>query len=165
MLQEERDFLILDRNARYFHPDYPVLSAQIDSYMEIRALFRGRRMHGETSRSIRAPDTTGGEAARRKCRLTILAQVMFGLAGTNRKEATVAALLGDDLRVYLFERDDALCDELIARAVAFWNDYVLPRKPPPITTKEDAASLIRKFSGLTIEANDDLLRAGASCSR
>jgi len=87
---------------------------------------------------------------------------MFGLAITGREQATIAALIGDDLRCYIFERDEELCAELIHKAFDFWNNHVIPKVPPPAQTKEDTSHMIKRFSGFTVEATDGLLDSVAS---
>jgi hypothetical protein len=44
----------------------------------------------------------------------------------------VFALIGDDLRRYLIERDDETIEAMRQRAAAFWRDYVQPKLRPPL---------------------------------
>jgi hypothetical protein len=41
-------------------------------------------------------------------------------------------LIGDDLRRYVVVRDQETIDAMRARAVEFWNTYVLPKLRPPL---------------------------------
>lgn len=156
MFQEEKGVFVEDRNTRWNHPEYSFLSAQID--FEYRTEDGdGGVGNGETKTVDPRAAYAWGPDGSQEIPDYYLAQVMFGLAVTGRKQATVAALIGDDLRCYVFERDDELCDELIRKAVQFWDVNVTMGISPAIQTKDDASKLIRRFSGLTFEAGDSLL--------
>ena len=152
MFQEERTVFIAERNLRFVHPRYPFLAAQIDfEYSEGDGLCNGE---AKTVDPRHAYDW--GPDGSQEVPAHYAAQVMFGLAVTGRARATIAALIGDDLRCYTFERDAELCGELVRRAVEFWNNHVLAGIAPAIQTKEDASRLVRKFAGLSFEATEAL---------
>lgn len=159
MLQEEHDFVILDRNARIYHPTHPFLSAERDFAYGLFNQDDGdleRIGHGEAKSVDPRQAHQWEEDGSQEVPPYYMAQAMFGMAMDNAPEATVAAMFGYDLRVYRFERDDELCGALVQKAVDFWNNHVLPKVPPPPQTKEDAAALVRKFAGFSFEASDDL---------
>lgn len=161
LLQEERDVFVVERNARRFHPAHPFLSCQIDYEYAIgcsweRNEFLGEPGNGEVKSVDPRAAHEWGEDGSQDVPAHYMAQVQFGLAVTGRSGATIAALIGDDLRVYRFERDEQLCAALIDKAVSFWNDHVLTKIPPPPQDKVDAAKLVRRFAGFSFEASEDL---------
>ena len=161
MLQEERDVWVIERNIRFSHPEYSFLAAQIDYEYAIggEVSYAG---NGETKTVDPRSAHQWGPDGSDEVPEYYLAQVMFGLAITGREQATIAALIGDDLRCYIFERDEELCAELIHKAFDFWNNHVIPKVPPPAQTKEDTSHMIKRFSGFTVEATDGLLDSVAS---
>lgn len=157
MLQEERDVFVLARNVRAYCPEMPFLACQLDYVYDIvSSVLNG---NGEVkSVDPRAAHEWGPDGSQ-EVPAHYAAQIMYGLAVTGRQEATITALIGDDLRCYRFERDEELCAALIQKAIDFWNNHVIPRIPPPPQTRADAAALVRKFAGFSFEASDSLKTA------
>lgn len=155
MFQEEKGVFVVDRNTRYSHSEYPFLAAQIDFEYDPDGECSAP-CNGETKTVDPRAAYDWGPDGSQEIPDYYAAQVMFGLAVTGRKEATVVALIGDDLRCYVFQRDDELCAELIRKAVEFWDVNVGMGIPPAIQTKDDASKLVKRFSGFTFEVNSEL---------
>lgn len=64
--------------------------------------------------------------------LFYVAQTQWGLGITNRERCDVFALIGDDLRRYVVQRDDELIQIMRDKAAEFWTRYVEPNVRPPI---------------------------------
>lgn len=160
MLQEERDVFVHARNVRAFHDDYDFLGCQIDYTYVYHSDSPGTSVGNGEVKSVdpRAAHEWGPDGSQ-EIPAHYAAQIMYALAVTGRQKATIAALIGDDLRCYRFERDEELCAALIQKAVDFWNSHVISRIPPPPQTKADAAALVRKFAGFSFEASDSLKAA------
>lgn len=161
MLQEERDVWVVGRNTREFHPEFSFLACQIDyTYFPvdtISCVTAKELFNGEVKSVDPRAAHEWGEDGSQDVPAHYAAQVMYGLAVTGRQEATISALIGDDLRCYVFKRDDELCQALIDKAVAFWNGYVLAKEPPPPQTKQDAAAIVRRFQGFSFEATEEVI--------
>jgi putative phage-type endonuclease len=99
-----------------------------------------------------------GESGTEDCPEYYKAQVYFQMALTGYDEATIYALINGELRWYRFYRDPELCQELIDRAVDFWQHHVLTGIPPEIQTKEDAADSVSRFGGWALPADEGLLK-------
>lgn len=161
MLQEERDVFVAERNIRYFSYEHPFLSCQVDYEYHVGSDDDPRRSygHGEVKSVDPRAAQQWGDDGSQEVPAYYACQVMYALGVKPRPEATITALIGDDLRCYRFERDEELCAALIQKAVDFWNNHVIPRIPPPPQTKDDAAALVRKFAGFSFEASDSLKAA------
>lgn len=156
MAQEELDLFVIARNCRIHHGEYRYLSAQIDFIYTDDETDQEHYYNGECKSVDPRAAGEWGESGSQDVPTYCLAQVMWGLAITGRREAMILALIGDDLRWYKFERDEELCAALIEKGVEFWTKHVIARVPPPITTKDDASKLIRRFQGFCFEAPEEL---------
>lgn len=87
-------------------------------------------------------------------------QVMHQLAVTGKKKGYVAVLIGgnQDFKVKEIPRDEELIRQIVAKEVAFWNDFVVPRVMPKVT-KDDAETLYRLFplavEGSAVDLGDE----------
>ena len=82
------------------------------------------------------------------------AQSMHGLMVTGRQFCLYGTLVGaDDLTLYGVRRDDELIAHMRAREIAFWN-CVQNRFPPDPVNMGDVKLLMRRISGVPIEATD-----------
>lgn len=59
-------------------------------------------------------------------------------------EGFLIAFLGDDIRVYHYERDRALEDQIVQTIERFWCQYVVPRVMPPPDGSKTTEEWIRK---------------------
>lgn len=81
------------------------------------------------------PDMQYGRAGTDQVPLYVLAQVCHQLyvAGPEYRTAYVAVLRGYDgvgFGLYKIKRDDALCESIAAKCVAWWDKYVVTQTPP-----------------------------------
>jgi predicted phage-related endonuclease len=94
-----------------------------------------------------SPFTSGdwGEAGSDEVPLPYLCQVAWYLAITGIDQADLAVLFGNsDFRIYAITRDKELEEMILAKALHFWNDYVLKDIPPPATSEQDCQTLFSK---------------------
>jgi putative phage-type endonuclease len=84
-----------------------------------------------------------------------LLQVAHYAIVKNVERAYIAVLIsGNTFRTYVYERNKKLEDTIIAQEEKFWNEHVLKRIPPSISSSEDAKKLYVNsvFSSLTANA-------------
>ncbi len=167
MLQEERDVWVLERNQIHTDLEHPFLKAEIDfeyvldGYSELYAPAKDCVYVGngdvKTVHPYAAKDW--GEEGTDEFPVHYCAQFQFGLMVTGRQVCMVASLIGaDDLRVYEVKRDEELIAHIRKAAVDFWFNNVANRVPPPIQTAEDAAKMLSRFQGFTVEADETTQR-------
>ena len=96
-----------------------------------------------------------GELGTDEVPMSYLVQCLWYLAITNLERCDVAVLFGNsDFRIYEVYRDKELEDLIIAKAAAFWNDYVQRDTPPPAQCEEDYLILFKKeVTGKAVEAD------------
>jgi len=96
-----------------------------------------------------------GELGTDEVPMSYLVQCLWYLAITNIDRCDVAVLFGNsDFRIYEVYRDKELEDLIIAKAAAFWNDYVQQDTPPPAQSEADYHQLFKKeVIGKAIEAD------------
>jgi putative phage-type endonuclease len=104
-----------------------------------------------------------GEAGADQLPLHYLAQAQWGLGVTRRDVCRVFALIGDDLRPYVVERDEPTINAMRARAHDFWERYVLAGERPPLDYDDPhTLDLLKRLypgtNGKTIEATPELER-------
>jgi len=86
------------------------------------------------------------------------AQCYFYLALTGAPWCDVAVLLPrGDFRIIRLDADEKVQRGIIAAAVAFWEDHVIPRKPPPM----DASPAASRWLARMPDDDEDVLEAGA----
>lgn len=138
---------IVNRNHRYEDPGLPFVRAEID-------FETSDACNGETKTVHPLAMRDWGESGTDEIPVYVTAQAMHGLMVTGRKAAWIHALIGlDDDRVYRIERDEETIAAIRAREVAFWNEHVLPLRPPEPTTVADVARLFPRDSGRSVEAD------------
>jgi len=85
-------------------------------------------------------------------------QCFFYLALTGAPWCDVAVLLPrGDFRVIRIEADEKVQRGIIAACVAFWTDYVLTKRPPPM----DASPAASRWLARMPDDDEDVLEAGA----
>lgn len=150
MIREEHGLEIIARGNRYVDADVPYFAAEID------AETADENVEIKTVHPFKARDW--GELDTDELPLHYVAQVQWGLGIRRRQRCRVFALIGDDLRPYVVERDDETIDAMRARAREFWERYVLPQEPPPLDfgdrkTLDSLKRLHPGTDGSTIEAS------------
>jgi putative phage-type endonuclease len=113
------DHEIVGANNVYTHADYDFLRAEID----FEIVIDGKKCNGEIKTVSPFNTKEWGEQYTDVLPMPYIAQVMHGLAVTNRDLCIVVALIGvDDMRIYFVERDDDLIDIITKQCVQFWHD-------------------------------------------
>jgi predicted phage-related endonuclease len=100
-----------------------------------------------------------GEVGSDEVPLPYLCQVAWYQAITGIDQADLAVLFGNsDFRIYEIARDQELEGMIIAKALHFWNEYVLKDIPPPPQSQADCQSLFSKGDPCkSIEAQSETL--------
>ena len=135
MIREEHGLDIVRRGERYVDSEVPFFAAEIDAETQLpsRSIAEPGAIENieiKTVHPFKAKEW--GMEDTDELPLHYVAQVQWGLGVTRRKVCRVYALIGDDLKPYVVERDDETIAALRARAGAFWTDFVLPRIRPPL---------------------------------
>jgi len=159
MIREEYGVEVVRANHRYIDENIPFFACEIDCEINTgKELFNPdgvRNVEIKTVHPFKAKEW--GELETDNLPLYYLAQVHWGLGITNRQFCHVFALIGDDLRQYVVERDDETINAMRARAGQFWTEYVIPKVQPPMDfgdsrTLETLRRLYPGTDGRTIEA-------------
>ena len=125
MIREDFGIKIASVNQRYIDPELDFLAAEIDAETE-----DGENIEIKTVPPFKAKEW--GEHETDQLPLHYVAQVQHGLGVRNRKICRVFALIGDELKPYVVERDDETIAAMRARCSEFWTKYVLPKIQPPL---------------------------------
>lgn len=116
-------------NETRFHPAYPFLGANIDR----RVIGEESILECKTCSAWKAKEWEGEEIPRE-----YIIQVFHYLAVTGAKKAYIAVLIGNqDFKWKVIERDDKVLKDMVAKEVAFWNDFIVPKVMPHQITKND----------------------------
>lgn len=150
MIQEEYGLQIVKRNERYIDPQVPYFAAEIDAETE------DENIEIKTVHPFKAKEW--GELDTDQLPLHYIAQVQWGLGINGRQRCRVFALIGDDLRPYVIERDDETIEAMREKATEFWTRYVQANLRPPLDyadrkTLDTLRRLYPGTDGSTIEAN------------
>lgn len=153
MLSDEKGLTIQHRNRRYTHPDFPFLSAEIDGETS-----EGDLVEVKTVSAFKVRDW--GEGGTDDLPIHYIAQVQHQMFVTGRSSVLVAVLFGgDDFETYRVPRDDELIEVIQEKEIDFWQNHVLPRVPPPMTTIKDVEKRFTHDTGEIIEASEALYMA------
>lgn len=86
-------------------------------------------------------------------------QVHHYMAITGLQYADVVVMFGTfDFRIYRVNRNEELINIIIARCKDFWENYVVPRKPPEIDGSDGATEMLRRLYPDSTE--DEMLADG-----
>lgn len=157
MIQEDYGLEIVARGNRYIDTEHDFLAAEID--FEYRDPETGEVENGEIKTVHPFKKKEWGETDTDNLPLYYLTQVHHGMGVKRARRCRVFALIGDELRPYVVERDDELIDSLRGHAVKFWQQYVVPKVQPPLSFDDgrDAIETLRRLypgtDGTVIEAN------------
>jgi putative phage-type endonuclease len=116
------------RNRRFVDSAVPFFAAEIDAETTVD----GEPVNVEVKTVHPFLGKEWGEQESDGMPLHYLAQTMWGLSVTGRNLCVVYAGVGDELRRYFVERDDALIDLMRHEADSFWRGYVETRLRPDI---------------------------------
>lgn len=133
---------------RRTHPKYPYFRAQIDRMVVGEdATWEGKNTNWRLKK-----DWNDGEAPQEA-----ICQAMWGLAISNKKHSYVSGLIdSQELRTVKVERDPVLIAEMLKRADAFWNEFVVPKVMPGQITAKDTKTLFDLFPHSEPESSVDL---------
>lgn len=153
LLEEETGIFVVKRNQRYVDFEHEFMACEIDfEYMGELGLCNG---DVKTISPFAAHDW--GEEGTDEIPLYYCLQFMWGMMVTGRPSTLVAAMIGaDDLRIYEVKRDEELIGEIRRRAIAFWNDNVLVKEPPPPATIGDTHKILSKFGGFVSKGSESV---------
>jgi putative phage-type endonuclease len=150
MAREEFGLHVIGRNKIYFDPRHPFLRSEVDfetddpdETCEVKTV------------DVRAAQDWGDEGTD-AVPIYYQAQAMHSLMVTGRKRCRFFALIGFDLVPYVVERDEVAIAGMREQEVAFWNDCVLAKRPPPPTRAADVLRLFARDNGQVIEATAEI---------
>lgn len=149
MIREEHGLHIVANNARYIDAGVPYFAAEIDAETEDENI-EIKTVHPFKAKEWGAHDTD-------ELPLHYVAQVQWGLGVRPKARARVFALIGDELKPYVVERDEETIAALRERAMTFWTTYVQPKVQPPIDYQhKDVIDTLKRLypgsDGTVIEA-------------
>lgn len=158
MIRAEHGFTISAVNQRYVDVDVGYFACEIDAEGHPPGGQDGtENIEIKTVHPFRAKDW--GEQHGDALPLHYLAQVQWGLGITDRPRCRVFALIGDDLRHYVVERDPEAIDGMREMARRFWVEHVETLVPPDPSTAGDMLRLFPRDDGEVIEADTEALIA------
>jgi putative phage-type endonuclease len=130
MIRQEHGLNIVACNQRYIDPEFGYMAAEIDfEYLDEET---GQIENGEIKTVHPFKAKEWGETDTDQLPLHYVAQVQHGMGIKGARRCRAFALIGDDLKPYVVERDDELITAMRARAVEFWTKYVQPKVQPPL---------------------------------
>jgi putative phage-type endonuclease len=149
MIRHEHGLHIVANNARYIDAAVPYFAAEIDAETEDENI-EIKTVHPFKAKEWGAHDTD-------ELPLHYVAQVQWGLGVRPKARTRVFALIGDELKPYVVERDEETIAALRERAMTFWTAYVQPKVQPPIDYQhKDVIDTLKRLypgtDGTVIEA-------------
>lgn len=156
MIKEEHGIEIVETNKRYIDSDYQFMAAEIDfEYFDDET---GQIENGEIKTVHPFKAKEWGDTDTDLLPIHYVAQVQHGLGVKKRNRCKVFALIGDELRPYVVDRDDETIEAMRTRCFEFWHNYVLPKVQPPIDYEykniiETIKRLYPGTDGTVIDAN------------
>lgn len=157
MIREDHGLEIVSHGNRYIDREHDFLAAEID--FEYRDPETGEIENGEIKTVHPFKKKEWGETETDNLPLYYLTQVHHGMGVRHARRCRVFALIGDELRPYIVERDDELINSLRGHARDFWHKYVLPKVQPPLNFDDgrDAIETLKRLypgtDGTVIGAN------------
>jgi putative phage-type endonuclease len=149
MIRDEHGLQIVAQNERYIDASVPYFAAEID------AETADENVEIKTVHPFKSKEW--GELDTDQLPLHYVAQVQWGLGIRQKERCRVFALIGDDLRAYVVDRDDETIQAMREKAADFWTRYVLAKLRPPFDfadskTLETLRRLYPGTDGSTVEA-------------
>ena len=162
--------LLIDESI-YIHQQYSYMSAHIDRFVLSAKL--GNDLGNQPSNKSPLPPSRilecktanpfssgdWGEVGSDQVPMSYLCQCIWYMAITGIERTDLAVLFGNsDFRIYEIARDQELEELVMAKATAFWHDYVLKDIPPPVSSEQDCQTLFSKGdASKSIEAAKETL--------
>lgn len=149
MIEQEHGLKIVSRNERYIDQQFPFFAAEVD------AETADENIEIKTVHPFKAKEW--GDLETDQLPLHYLAQIQWQMGVRKRDRTRVFALIGDDLRPYIVERDDETIRALREKARDFWESFVIPKKQPPLDygdrkTLDTLRKLYPGTDGTTLQA-------------
>ncbi len=144
-------------------PTFDFLGATLDS-------LRVEDGNPVDAKNLRYQSAEFGEPMTDEMPLYYAAQLVMQMHCVGAQFADLAVLFsGQDLRVYRLHRDTQLEQDLLERAVDFWQNHVVPRVPPPIdgsaSWSKYLSQRIRQESEMVIPATPELHMVAVDLAR
>lgn len=152
MIREEHGLEIVAANQRYVDSEHDFFAAEIDAETATE------NIEIKTVHPFKAKEW--GEHETDQLPIHYVAQAQWGLGVRGRDVCRVFALIGDDLKPYVVERDDELIEAMRWKAIDFWNAYVIPKVQPPINF-DDPADAVETLKKLYPGTNGQVIKATA----
>ena len=149
MIREEHGVHVVARNERYTDADVPYFAAEIDAETD------DENIEIKTVHPFKSKEW--GDLQTDQLPLHYVAQVQWGMGIRRKERCRVFALIGDDLRPYVVDRDEETIAAMREKAAEFWTRYVLAKLRPPIDyadskTLDTLRRLYPGTDGSTVEA-------------
>jgi putative phage-type endonuclease len=125
-------------NETLIHPKYPFIRTNIDR----RVVAEDAVLEAKTASAWKAKEWSGEDIPQE-----YIIQVFHQLAVTGKEKGYIAVLIGGNMDFVWKEihRDEKIIADIVRREVAFWNDFVVPKKMPLQVTRNDADTLFGLF--------------------
>lgn len=138
-------------NETIFHPKYPFLGANLDR----KVIGEDAILECKTANMFKTREWEGEEIP-----IEYIIQCVHYLAVTGIKKAYIAVLIGNmDFKWKEIKRDEKVINDMVAKEVAFWNNFIVPKVMPMTITSEDGGILYALFPKAAeesiIELGDD----------
>ena len=152
-------FELLHDESAFIHPDHPMFCAHLDRLVMGNGIGSAPTKILECKTANPFTSSDWGEVGSDEVPLPYLCQVAWYQAITGIDQADLAVLFGNsDFRIYEITRDQELEEMIIAKALYFWNEYVLKDIPPPPQSQADCQSLFSKGdASKSVEAQSETL--------
>jgi putative phage-type endonuclease len=136
---------LLHDESAFMHPKHSMFSAHLDRLVMGNGTGSAPTKILECKTANPFTSSDWGEVGSDEVPLPYLCQVAWYQAITGIDQADLAVLFGNsDFRIYAIIRDKELEEMILAKALHFWNDYVLRDIPPPPQNQADCQSLFSK---------------------
>jgi putative phage-type endonuclease len=138
LFEEETGKVLLPTTETLFHPKYKFIGGNLDRLVKgERALFEAK-----TTNSFKQSEWENeGEIP-----VEYQIQCHHYLAVTGLDRAYIGCLIGNRKFLWrIIERDEKLLANIVAKEVAFWNNFIVPKIMPMQITSEDGGVLYRLF--------------------
>jgi putative phage-type endonuclease len=156
MVRAEYGMEITSANQRYIDKAVPFFACEVDCEAAVDDVIDNVEL--KTVHPFKAKEW--GDLETDQLPLHYLAQCQWGLGITGRSVCHVFALIGDDLRRYVVDRDNETIDAMRRRAEHFWLEFVDKHIQPPLDyadsrTLDTLKKLYPGTDGTSIEANPE----------
>lgn len=158
LITEEFGILCKNPNARHHDAEVAYFAAEVDfEYFDEET---GQIENGEIKTVHPFKSREWGEEETDELPLHYIAQNQWGLGVTRRRRCRTFALIGDELKPYLVERDELIIEAMRDKARDFWASYVVPVvRPPMVFEDERSIELVRRMypgtDGRELQAADE----------